>query len=154
MIRGNCARYVCLVTKAPSADGPSSHPRIPIESPLECPSNPPLDGAIRVHRFRGSDGLFCLSRRLSNAAVPQLAPVRKAAWTAHGVVRQHCSTVHPPCATVFGVGEYPIPTTPPDRACIATRGPPPLCDATYCGHCFLTVDPELKTDPGSPGGTL
>jgi len=62
-IRGNCARYVCLVTNAPSADGPSSHPRIPIESPLECPSNPPSDGAIRVHRNRGSDGLFCLSRR-------------------------------------------------------------------------------------------
>jgi len=31
--RDNCARYVCLVTKAPSADRPSSHPRIPIESP-------------------------------------------------------------------------------------------------------------------------
>jgi len=30
-----------------------------------------------------------------------------------------------------------IPTTRPDRACIAKRGPPPLCDATYCGHRFL-----------------
>jgi len=44
--------------------------------------------------------------RFSNAAIPQLAPVRKAAWAARVVVRQHCSTVHPPCATVFGVGEY------------------------------------------------
>jgi len=42
--RGNCARYVCLVTKAPSADRPSSHPRIPSRAHMNVRRTPPRMG--------------------------------------------------------------------------------------------------------------